>query len=156
MTLSYEEILNGESIIRASPDARHEQICQQLHSVVLESVAQLSSTRLLPPRSVVQLSPGTLLRPDLALVTAATGKLWLAAEIIYSQDHRADTVTKKSIYDDARLPRLWMIDPRYDNIEVYHGGAYGLALQRILAHKEILAEPLLPGLRTPVSHLFLP
>ena len=66
-------------------------------------------------------------------MTVATGKLWLAAEIVNSEDHRADTFIKKQIYEEIRLPRLWMIDPRYDNVEVYHSGEYGLVLKSILA-----------------------
>jgi hypothetical protein len=117
-------------------------------------VATLTSTRLLEARSVVRLAPGSLVRPDLALVTSSTGKLWLAAEIINSHDHRADTVMKKSVYEELNLPRLWMIDPRYDNVEVYHGGPYGLALQRILAGAARLEEPLLPGFTLTIKTLF--
>ena len=58
-----------------------------------------------------------VVRPDLALVTAATGKAWLVAEIIDSADHRPDTVLKKAIYEDFKVPRVWMVDPRYDNVE---------------------------------------
>jgi Uma2 family endonuclease len=154
MSVAYEEILHGESLLRSPPDPRHELICRRLHRQVASVVGQLSSTRLLEPRSVVRLSPGTLVRPDLALMTTATGKVWLVAEIIDAQDHHADTVLKKQLYEDINLPRLWMLDPRYDNVEIYHGGPYGLALNRMLAHLETLDEPLLPGLRTTVQALF--
>jgi len=95
-----------------------------------------------------------MLRPDLALVTAATGKIWLAAEIVSSDDHRIDTVTKKAIYEDLNLPRLWMIDPRYDNVEIYHGSQYGLSLKGILASREVLTESLLPGFAIVIKDLF--
>ncbi len=154
MSQAYEEIVEGESLLRHPPDSRHEAICACLHEHVRLSVATFSSTRLLPPRSIVQLSTGTLVRPDLALVTAATGKLWLAAEVINSHDHRVDTVRKKTVYDENKLPRLWMIDPRYDNMEVYHGGPYGLTLKQILAQHETLTEALLPGLKLRMAELF--
>jgi Uma2 family endonuclease len=95
-------------------------------------------------------------RPDLALITAATGKLWLAVEIINPDDHRADTVVKKQIYEDAKLPRLWIVDPRYDNLEVYHGTEYGLALRGILTGSEVLAESLLPEFQLTIRELFAP
>jgi Uma2 family endonuclease len=63
-------------------------------------------------------------------------------------------VRKKSLYEEANVPRLWMIDPRYDNVEVYHGTPHGLALQHILAAREILAEKLLPALRLEIAILF--
>ena len=95
-----------------------------------------------------------MVRPDLALVTAATGKLWLAAEVISSDDHRTDTVVKKQVYEALNIPRLWMIDPRYDNVEVYHGTQYGLMLKGILAGREVLTEQLLPAFQLIITELF--
>jgi len=154
MSEAYEEIFEGEALWRAAPGARHETICDCLHRVVHAGVANLSSTRLLPRRSRIRITPGTVICPDLALVASATGKLWLAAEIVSSDDHRSDTVLKKEIYEELKLPRLWMVDPRYDNVEVYHGTQYGLTLKEILAGREILAEKLIPEFAIVVTELF--
>jgi Uma2 family endonuclease len=112
------------------------------------------ATRLLPLRSAIELQAGTFVRPDVVLVTSATGKPWLIGEVIDSEDHHTDTVVKKSLYEDSKLPRLWMIDPRYDNVEVYHGTPYGLSLKHILARREHLTESLLPELNLGVAELF--
>ena len=154
MSNGYEEIVRGESLLRRAPGRRHELICERLHERVSLSAASIVTTRLLPPRTVIELCPGTLLRPDLTLVTATTGKAWLIAEIVDTVDHHPDTVMKKAIYEDVRLPRLWMVDPRYDNVEVYHGSPYGLALQRILANRDLLTETLLPELNLAMADLF--
>ena len=154
MSDAYQEILEGLRTTRCAPGPRHELICSRLHQCVHAGVANLTSTRLLAPRSEVRLSSDTELRPDLALITVATGKLWLAAEIVSSDDHRADTVVKKQLYEDSKLPRLWMIDPRYDNVEVYHGSQYGLILKGILAGREILTENLLPEFQLTIAELF--
>jgi Uma2 family endonuclease len=154
MSDAYEEILEGETFLRRAPGSRHEKICAFLHRWVASSLQPQSAARLLTTRSIVQVSPGTMVRPDLTLVTAATGKPWLLAEIIDSSDHRTDTVVKKQIYEDTKVPRLWMIDPRYDNLEVYHGTAHGLALRKILAGRDILEEPLLPEFRLQIQELF--
>jgi len=154
MPEAFEEIVKGERILRRAPDARHEQICERLHLQVGQCVTQANTSRLLAPRSVVQLGAGSLVRPDLALVASATGKLWLAAEIVNTPDHRIDTVTKKQLYEELNLPRLWMIDPRYDNVEIYHASEYGLALKGILASREILQDSLLPEFKISVTELF--
>lgn len=154
MSDPYEEIVEGETLLRFPPGRRHERICVSLHALMEACVKALPGTRLLAPRSVVQLSPGTLVRPDLSLVAAANGRLWLAVEIVDSEDHRVDTVVKKSVYEASSLPRLWMVDPRYDNVEVYHGSPYGLVLKGILAGKEILSEPLLPSFQVTIKALF--
>ncbi len=154
MNATYAEILNGSPLARGAPGTRHELICDRLHRCVRASVANFAGTRLLAPRTGVQLSPKHTVCPDLALVTTATGKLWLAAEIVSSDDHQPDTVIKKQIYEEIKLPRLWMIDPRYDNVEVYHSNQYGLVLKRMLAGRELLTEKLLPEFQLTVSELF--
>ncbi len=154
MSEPYEELLEGESVVRLPPGPRHELICSRLHECVRAGTANLVTMRLMAPRSEILLSLDTKVCPDLALITASTGKLWLAAEIISSDDHRTDTVIKKEVYEALKVPRLWMIDPRYDNIEVYHGSPYGLMLKAMLAGREILAEELLPEFQLTVSDLF--
>ena len=154
MSRPYEEILEGATLPRSAPGNHHEQICQRLHREKAAGVNGLAAAQLLAPRTQVQVSRTTKLCPDLALVTAASGKLILAVEIISRDDHRSDTVTKKDVYEQIRVPRLWMIDPRYDNVEVYHSFEYGLKLQAILAGREVLADKLIPQFRMAVTDLF--
>ena len=154
MSEPYEEIVRGEKFLRLPTRPRHETIVGRLHQRLAGAVVQLGTTRLLAPRTRLELSPGNILRPDLALITAASDRLWLVAEVISSDDHHADTVDKKEVYGEFKLPRLWMIDPRYDHVEVYHGTPYGLALKKVLAGRDVLTEPLLPGLQIPMHELF--
>ena len=154
MSEPYEETLQGEVTLRLPPGSRHELICERLHGLVKASVANFPGTQLLEVRSEVRLDAYTKVRPDLALIAAATGKLWLAAEVVSSEDHKPDTVYKKELYENCKLPRLWMVDPRYDNVEVYHASEYGMRLQHILAGADILTEKLLPEFQISVNELF--
>ena len=156
MSDPYEELLAGDRVIRFSPGARHELVLSRLQAAVKASLADSAVARLLEPRSEICFKHGTVLRPDLSIVTAASNKPWLVAEVISSDDHRVDTVTKKQIYEEFKVPRLWMVDPRYDNVEVYHATEYGLKLMCILAGREVLEEKLLPPLQMVVSDLFGP
>ena len=154
MTRPYEEVLEGETLPRSAPGERHELICNRLHQAMAASVANLSGTQLLAPRTRIQLSRSTAICPDLALLAAATGKLWLAVEIVSRDDHRTDTVVKKELYEKIRIPRLWMVDPRYDNVEVYHSMEFGLALKGIMAGSELLTEQLIPEFQMVIAELF--
>ena len=154
MSRPYEEILSGETLPRSAPGTRHEMICDRLHRLMTASVANLPATQLLAPRTKVNVSRATAICPDLDLVTVATGKLWLAAEIISTDDHQADTVIKKQLYEDIRVPRLWMVDPRYDNVEIYQCTEWGLALKGILAGSEVLGEALIPEFQIVIAQLF--
>ena len=154
MSQPYEEILEGLSLPRSAPTERHEQICDRLHRAMTASVGNLATAQLLAPRTKIQVSRTTAICPDLALVTAASGKLFLAVEIISREDHRADTVVKKELYEKIRVPRLWMVDPRYDNVEVYHCTEFGVQLKSILAGSEVLAEKLVPEFQIVIAALF--
>ena len=154
MSEAYEEILQGEARLRPPPGARHEEICRRLHERVAASMAGVTVARLLPRRTMVPLGRETEIRPDLALVTVATNKPFLIAEVVSSEDHSVDIVIKKMIYEENNLPRLWMVDPRYDNVEVYHGAQFGLTLKDILAVKDTLSEPLLPAFQYVITGLF--
>ena len=154
MSQPYEEILDGATLPRSAPGERHEQILLRLHREMAAGVNGRASTQLLAPRTQVQVTRLTRLCPDLALMAAASGKLFLAVEIISRDDHRSDTVTKKEIYEQIRIPRLWLVDPRYDNVEVYHSFEYGLKLQGILAGGEVLSDKLIPQFQLTVTQLF--
>jgi Uma2 family endonuclease len=154
MSRPYEEILHGATLPRSAPADRHEQICTRLHRELAVSIAGRTNTQLLAPRTRIQLSRTTAFCPDLALVMAATGKLFLAVEVISRDDHHADTVIKKEIYEQHRVPRLWLVDPRYDNVEIYHSFDFGLKLAGILSGREVLAEKLIPQFQMTVAELF--
>jgi Uma2 family endonuclease len=154
MSRPYEELLDGASLPRSAPGERHELICERLHKALTSCLSNSPGTRLLAPRTRVQITRTTAICPDLALVMAANDRLWLAVEIVSREDHQADTVVKKELYEKIRVPRLWMVDPRYDNVEVYHTMEFGLALKGILAGSEVLTEQLIPELRIVITELF--
>src|SRR4051812_37940488 len=154
MSNPYSEILEGETVVRCSPGPRHEVICRRLHSLLTECLERVPPSRIFWVGSVVELARGTQVRPDITLITTATGKPWLIGEVIDSEDHHTDTVLKKTIYEEIKLPRLWMIDPRYNNVEIYHGTPYGLSLKDILAHRDQLTEKLIPELHIAIPDLF--
>ena len=45
-------------------------------------------------------------------------------------------------------------DPRYNNVEIYHGTPYGLSLKHILAQRDQLTEALIPELHLAIPELF--
>jgi Uma2 family endonuclease len=151
---AYEETLDGATLPRLAPGAQHESICARLHREMAAAINGLAVVQLLPPRTLIQVSRTTALRPDLALITAATAKLLLAVEVISRDDHRSDTVIKKELYEKIRVPRLWIVDPRYDNVEVYHSFEFGLQLKGIHAGSEKLSEKLVPQFQLAVADLF--
>lgn len=159
MSEAYEELLQGEAVYRRPPSAEHELLVSRLHERVARSLPLNSALRLLPPRTELLLEEHSVLRPDLTIVrtdpgVTGTALLYLVAEVLLPGDHHVDTVIKKQLWSDIQLPRLWMVDPRYLNVEVYGIGEYGFTLIDILAHHHPLTDPHLPGLGCSMDELF--
>lgn len=161
MSDNYEEVIDGETLLRLPPSPSHELLVGRLHAHAAGALPLNSRLRLLPPRTEVRLNPRIRLCPDLTIVRPApppgsgdTYEIYLAAEVLHPGDHHLDTVVKKQIYSDLKLPRFWMVDPRYLNVEIYGIGEYGFTLTAILAHGNPLTDPHLPGLNYPMSELF--
>jgi Uma2 family endonuclease len=159
MSEAYEEVIQGETVQRRSPPLPHEILVGRLHAIVARALPSDTGLKLLPPRASLQLADDCILRPDLTVVRTAPepvgpARLYLVAEVLFPGDHHLDTVIKKELWSGLRLPRLWMVDPRYLNVEVYGLGEYGFTLTDILAHHHRLTDPQLPGLGCSMDELF--
>lgn len=150
----YEELIDGETFIRGPLNGPHETLCDRLHGWVASHLPANSALRLLPRRTTVKLRPGTDVCPDLCLVRRDGGQLYLAAEVLQPGDHHPDTVLKKQIYSDCRAPRLWIVDSRYENVEVYATGPAGFRLQSILAINGSLTDTALCGAMYSLADIF--
>lgn len=150
----YEELIEGELYFRFGPSEIHELVCMRLYEQFNLAIKPETPVRVLPIRGQIRYGSNTVLRPDITLVTTAGSKIWLIVEVIDPDDHHTDTVIKKSLYEDKKLPRLWMVDIRYQNVEIYHLTAYGFSLQRMFANREVLTDIALPGFELPVYKLF--
>jgi Uma2 family endonuclease len=161
MSDGYEELIDGEVQKRRALTADHERLVNRLHALVSGAISPNSTLQVLPPRTALQLTEELTLCPDLAIIRVPpvseeepNPQLYLVAEVLHPADHHVDTVVKKQLWSDRRLPRLWMVDPRYLNVEVYGCGEYGFTLLNILANHDKLTDPFLLGLSCPVRELF--
>jgi len=161
MNEGYEELIDGEVRKRHALTAEHELLVERLHDGVQAALSPNSVLQVLPPRSALQLTGECTLCPDLAIVRIPPPtekdphpQLYLVAEVVHPADHHVDTVVKKQLWSDRRLPCLWMVDPRYRNVEVYGCGEYGFTLLNILANQDKLTDPFLPGFAYAMRDLF--
>jgi len=162
MNGAYEELIAGQRVQRRTPTPEHEILVARLHALVAKSLPLNSTLRLLGPRAELELDGHSVLRPDLAIVQmrptvdgSRRVQLYLVAEVLQPGDHHVDTVAKKQIWSDGLLPRLWIVDPRYFNVEVYGCGNHGFTLFEILANHQPLTDPYLPGFRLSMPELFV-
>ncbi len=113
--------------------------------------------------SDVELGNGDVYQPDLYYVSrerlgildkqGAKGAPDLVIEILSPSTARLDREIKRSVYAQAGVRELWLVDLWNDRIEVHRfptepGPAAVAALER----NDVLTTPLLPGLTIPVAN----
>jgi Uma2 family endonuclease len=150
----YQELIDGETFLRGPLNGPHEVLCDRLHSWVSSHLPANSALKLLPRRTTLTLRAGTDICPDLALVRRDNNELYLAAEVLQPGDHHPDTVLKKQLYSDCRVPRLWVVDSRYQNVEVYTTSGIGFRLDTILAINDSLTDAALSGGAYGIAEIF--
>ena len=150
----YEEVFDGRPLIRGPINGPHELLCDRLHQWVAKNLPRNSALHLLPRRSLVKLRPDTEIRPDLALMRRNDPRLYLAVEVLQPSDRHADTVIKKNILAACLVPRLWIVDGRYQNIELYVTNGGRFRLEAILTDNDLLADAALSSARYPLAELF--
>jgi hypothetical protein len=63
-------------------------------------------------------------------------------------------VIKKNILASCLVPRLWIVDGRYQNIELYVTTGGQFRLEAILTDNDLLSDAALSGARYLLSDLF--
>ena len=150
----YEEVLDGRPLIRGPINGPHELLCDRLHLWVAQNLPHNSALQLLRRRTLVKLRPDTEIRPDLALMWRNAPRLYLAVEVLQNSDRHPDTVTKKTILAACLVPRLWIVDGRYQNIEIYITTGGHFRLETILTGNDLLSDSALSGGRYPLVDFF--
>lgn len=108
-------------------------------------------------------SPDTLIGADVAFISAEViaaqeenaeiieGVPTLAVEILSPRDTIGWTNDKIDAYLDAGVPLIWLLDPRWRTVTIFHRGA---APKMVTDGETLIAESELAGFRVPVGELF--
>lgn len=130
------EILDGERIVMDSPSRRHQmisvnltaQIQSQLSATGLPCILYHAPMDLLPFLSYAQPPDDqtVVVQPDLfvsctpqASENYVSGAPDLVIEILSLSTGKLDKVRKRAIYERARVPEYWIVDPEHRMVDVY-------------------------------------
>jgi Uma2 family endonuclease len=163
------EILDGEHVVTPSPAVVHQLV---LWNLVRELAIFLDGhpigTALAAPFDV-KLSMFTVVVPDLVYFTAerfarmvnekhAVAAPDLAVEVLSPGTRRRDKGRKRAIYEREGVAEYWVVDPEAKQVTVLRRtrpeSGFDTAVTLADAQRDILASPLLPGLRIPLGRIF--
>lgn len=163
------ELIDGAIVDMHDPRLPHELVCRELH-YALELWARAEPGRGLPIRSIdVEIGPRDVYGPD--VLWYRDGRVPpsdaerpypvpdIAVEVRSPSTWRYNIGVKKSGYERAGLPELWLVDTAADEIIVYRRSApeapaFDVSLE--LARGDTLTSPLLSGFALALDELFAP
>jgi len=119
-------ILDGEILVTASPNLRHQRIIVLLTVLLEPFVTANGIGRLLIAPFDVRFRTSRVFQPDLLVMTLAdiesgrrdsARELRLAVEVVSPSSARYDRVDKRSRYQEERVEELWLVDPESELVE---------------------------------------
>ena len=162
------EILDGELIVNAAPNLRHQTIVFNVASILRAYVR---------PRGigVVHISPVDVVfsqewvvEPDVIYVcnerkgiltqNNVSGAPDLAVEVISVSSRKRDEITKRRAYEDFGVGEYWVIDPELESVKVFRRNEVGRYERLIEVSTETagasITSPLFPELEIALAEVF--
>lgn len=160
------ELINGEHVVTASPNLRHQELSVRLTVAVAVYLEAHPVARVFHAPLDCVFSFFDVVEPDLLVVTNEQSAILtkrnvrgapdLVAEILSPDSTARDKRTKRALYEQVGVKEYWVIDPDENNIAVYRRAVGGkFAFPRKLAEgAEPLTSSLLPGFALDLERFF--
>jgi Uma2 family endonuclease len=158
------EVMNGVLLMTPAPGIPHQETVFELATDLRSYVRSAKLGRVFIAPIDVELAPGVVVQPDVAVVlnnnldkitqTRIIGAPDLAVEVASPGTAHYDRREKYDAYARAGVSEYWIADPAARTIEVFslEGGTY-YALG-IFQGKDVVHSRVLPGLRVSVEQIF--
>ncbi len=157
------EIVDGEIYVTPSANTRHQDLAGYVFNALYNHVREHGGGRVFVAALDVLLSEHDIVQPDVVFVAEQSldviteahirGSPTMAVEVV--SDPRHDRVRKRRLYEQARIPIYWIVDPDADRVEVYRADARGRYGKPTLYEVgDTLELEFLPGLEIDITDLF--
>ncbi len=159
------ELINGYIMKKSAPRPQHQNISMNLSIQLGSFIKEKKLGKLFAAPIDVFLDSYNAVQPDLVFVSSENqgiitndgivGIPDLVIEIISPSSVIRDRVDKKNLYEKLNIKEYWIIDPQYQDIEVYSilNGRYEL-LSGVTMFEGELKSNLLEGISMELTELF--
>lgn len=120
------QIVDGRHFVSPAPSLRHQEVALRLAMELVRAVEDQRRGRVFVAPVDVHLAPGTIVQPDLVVLSTRhtsrlgqkkiTGAPDLLVEILSPSHRTLDTVRKRERYERAGVRELWLVDPDTDSL----------------------------------------
>jgi Uma2 family endonuclease len=116
------ECVGGELLVTPAPNGGHQSVCALLFRSLDRAVVRTREFRLLFGPADLRLEPGSVVQPDLFVVSRADlarskpnweglTRLRLAVEVLSPGSMRHDRGPKRALYQRTDVAEYWIVDP---------------------------------------------
>ena len=159
------ELIEGEVFVTPSPNTRHQRAVARLLRVLSDFVEEHDLGEIFIAPYDVVFGRWTALEPDLlyirkersGIVTDANvqGAPDLVVEVLSPGNRAHDLGRKRRVYEKARVPELWYLDPEERTAEILDLGRDGrYAVTATLSGNDAIVSTVLPGLSLGLNDVF--
>jgi len=163
---SIYELINGEIVKRASPNAPHQSTSFKLSGIFfVYNLEKKAGFFFAAPYDVYFDETSAGIQPDLLFVSkerdfiiqqnnGIVGAPDLIVEIVSKGSVDKDRVIKKELYERFAVREFWIVDPAYKSVEVYQMADHRYHLVSFAEGKGIVQSTVLPGFNLEISEIF--
>jgi Uma2 family endonuclease len=162
------EILDGELIVNAAPNLRHQ--------TIVFNIATILRSYVKPRRiGIVHIAPVDVVftqkwvvEPDVVYVRKEresilmrghiNGAPDLAVEVLSDSTRKNDEITKRRAYENFGVPEYWIVDPELESVKIYRRNDAGRYDRVVEVSTETegatISSPLFPDLEITLAEVF--
>ncbi|HVU11725.1 MAG TPA: Uma2 family endonuclease [Phototrophicaceae bacterium] len=155
------ELINGEVIEMTAPKIKHQRLIGRLYRL-LDDIKPDGEVFITPD---VYLDEYNVPEPDIVWVAANSatceitenrliGAPDLVVEILSPSTAKRDRTDKFDLYEKHGTREYWLVDPEYDQIEVWKRGATSFERQRVYGIGDTFESAVLGGKTVEIAPIF--
>ena len=159
------EVLDGELLMCASPNTRHQRISREIEIPLCNWVEEIGLGEVLDAPMDVVLSQHDVVQPDILFISRSQLKIItekniqgapdLVVEILSPGDEQRDTVRKKAIYEKYGVKEYWIVDTMAETMAVFGLEGRKLKEKAVYHCGEVLESAVLPDFSLSLEEVFI-
>jgi Uma2 family endonuclease len=162
------EILDGELIVNAAPNLRHQRIAGRIYSTIYNYLEQHPIGEVFFAPVDVVFTQRWVVEPDVVYVSNErkailaganiSGAPDLTVEVLSPSTRKKDEITKRHAYENFGVSEYWIVDPELELIKIYRRSEAGRYERMVEISTETegatITSPLFPGLEFSLARIF--
>ncbi|MCI4626395.1 MAG: Uma2 family endonuclease [Candidatus Magnetoovum sp. WYHC-5] len=159
------EIINGEEVMSPSPYRKHQRVSMRIIRKVILHLEKDNNIGELyyAPLDVIFKEGEQRLQPDLLFIkkeNMAIAQDWIrgvpdmVCEIVSIGSIKKDTITKKEIYEQYRVPEYWIVIPELQTIGIFTIEADKYQVFSWAEGEGIVSSKIIKGLQINIKDIF--